>query len=72
MENLQKTALFLTIVGAINWLLVGVFEYNFVAAMFGGDATFLAKIIYILIGISGLINIGLLFYHFEDRKKGLH
>jgi len=42
------------LLGAINWFLVGAFKYDFVAWLFGGAATILARIVYILVGISGL------------------
>ncbi len=65
METLQKAALALTIIGAINWGLIGLFDFNLVAAIFGGmDA--LERIIYTLVGIAGLINIGIFFKHLKD------
>jgi uncharacterized membrane protein YuzA (DUF378 family) len=66
METIQKTALVFTIIGAINWGLVGMFNLDLVAAIFGNLSMF-SKIIYILIGLCGLINIGLLFRHLESR-----
>jgi uncharacterized protein len=47
-------ALVLVIIGALNWLLVGVFQYNLIAAIFAGPLTLLARITYILVGVSGL------------------
>lgn len=67
METLQKTALVLTIIGALNWLLIGLFDFNLVTSIFGGADAFLTKLVYILVGIAGLINIGLLFIHFEGN-----
>ena len=64
METLQKTCLVLTIVGAINWGLVGLLDFNLVASLFG-EETVLTKLVYSLVGITGLINIGLLFMHQE-------
>ena len=52
-------ALILSIIGAINWGLIGLFDFNLVTFIFG-DASVLTKIVYILVGIAGLINIGLL------------
>lgn len=60
MEGLQKSALVLTIIGAINWLLVGLLDFNLVTALFG-EGNIIGRIIYIIIGIAGLINIGILF-----------
>ena len=65
METVQKICLVITIIGAINWGLVGLFNYNLVEAIFG-IGTF-AKIIYTLVGITGLINIGILFNHIEAK-----
>jgi len=61
MNTLQKSALVLTIIGAINWGLVGLFQFDLVATIFGGTDALLARVIYILIAVAGIINIGLLF-----------
>ena len=66
MVILQKIALVITIIGAINWCLIGLFDFNLVATLFE-SAEIIEKFIYILVGISGLINIGILFMNFEDR-----
>ena len=60
----DKIALTLVIIGALNWLLVGLFQYDLVAAICGGSAEILARIIYAVVGIAGLWCISLLF-----RKK---
>ena len=65
MQTLQKICLLLTIIGAINWGLIGIFDFNLVDAIFGAGAI-LSRIIYSLVGIAGLINIYLLFYDFKD------
>ncbi len=58
MHWLGKTALVLVIIGAINWLLVGLFQWDLVAAIFGGeiirDSSVFSRIIYSLVGICGL------------------
>jgi uncharacterized protein len=61
MSGIQRTALFLTIIGAINWGLIGFFQFDLVASLFGGQESILSRIIYSLVGIAGLINLGLLF-----------
>lgn len=66
METLQKTCLVLTIVGAINWGLIGLLDFNLVSTIFG-SGTMLERLIYILVGIAGIINIGILFNHIEDH-----
>ncbi len=67
MSTLQRIALALTIIGAINWGLIGFFNFNLVETLFGND--FLARLIYGLVGIAGLINIGLLFVPSEERSR---
>ena len=62
METLQTSALVITIIGAINWGLIGLFDFNLVEMIFG-TGSLLSQIIYILVGITGLINIGILFNH---------
>lgn len=64
METLQKIALVVTIIGALNWGLVGLFEFNLVEALFGVQ-TVLTRLVYSLVGLTGLINVGLLFMHEE-------
>lgn len=66
MEILQKTCLVLTIIGAINWGLIGLLDFNLVSFLFG-EMTMLSRVVYSLVGIAGLINIGLLFTHLEDH-----
>lgn len=60
MKIIDKIALALIIIGAINWGLIGIFGFNLVAAIFG-DMTIMARIIYALVGVSGLWGIKLLF-----------
>ena len=59
MKVLNNIALTLVIVGALNWLLIGLFGFNLVEAIFG-TFTWLTRIIYILVGLSGLYS--LMFY----------
>ena len=66
METIQKTCLVLTIVGALNWGLIGALDFNLVATLFG-NGTLLERAIYILVGVAGIINIGILFNHIEDH-----
>ena len=66
METIKKIALVLVIVGALNWALVGLFELDLVATIFGSAENMIARIVYILIGICGLICIPILF---DDLDK---
>lgn len=65
METLQKICLVLTIVGAINWGLIGILDFNLVSTIFG-SGSILERIIYILVGLAGIVNIGILFNHIEN------
>ncbi|HZG72935.1 MAG TPA: DUF378 domain-containing protein [Chondromyces sp.] len=69
MSGLQRIALLLTIIGAINWGLIGLFRFDLVAAIFGGQTSGLSRLIYSLVGLAGLINLGLLFKTDEARQK---
>ncbi len=61
MNTLQKICLVLTIIGALNWGMVGLFQFDLIASAFGGADELLPRIIYTLVGIAGIINVGLLF-----------
>jgi uncharacterized protein len=65
MATLQKVALVITIIGALNWGLVGLFQFDLVAALFNGAESVVSRIVYTIVGIAGLINIGLLFDDFD-------
>ena len=65
METIQKTALVFTIIGAINWGLIGLFEFDLVATLFG-DMSMLSRIICVIVAICGLINIGIFFHHLHS------
>ena len=60
MKIIDKIALALVIIGAINWGLIGIFNLNLVDTIFGA-MSIISRIIYILVGISGLWAIRLLF-----------
>lgn len=66
METLQKILLVITIIGAINWGLIGLFDFNLVAMLFGETGMF-TRVIYTIVGICGLVNIGILFNHLESK-----
>ena len=67
METLQKVCLALTIVGALNWGLIGLFDFNLVDTIFG-VGSFLSKLVYIIVGICGLVNIWILMSHIETKQ----
>lgn len=53
MKSLDTVALVLVIVGGLNWLLVGLFEYNLVDSLFGVGSV-LSKVVYVLVGLAAL------------------
>ena len=62
MKVLNSIVLAILIIGAINWGCIGLFNIDLVATIFGGASSMLSKIIYTLVGISGL-------YAFSFFKK---
>ena len=67
MHILKIIAYILVIIGAINWGLIGFFDFDLVAAIFG-EMTLLARIVYGLVGISGLFLVLVhrsIYYHHE-------
>ena len=58
---LDKIALVFVIIGAINWGLVGLFQFDLVAFMFGGPGAILSRIVYTLVALAGIWSISLLF-----------
>ena len=64
MKIIDKISLVLVIIGAINWGLIGIFNFNLVDTMFG-VMSIISRIIYILVGLSGLWTIRLLFVDYD-------
>lgn len=64
----NKFALALTIIGGINWGLIGLFRFDLVAWIFGGSTTIGSRIVYGLVGLAALWCIGLLF---RPREEGI-
>ena len=65
MNTLQKVCLVVTIIGALNWGFVGLLDINLVDLLFGAGAV-VSRIIYSLVGLTGLINVGILFTHLDE------
>ena len=65
MNIVQKSCLFFTIIGAINWGLIGLFNFDLVATLFG-DMSIAARVIYTIVGIAGLVNIMLFFVDLDE------
>ena len=58
---MDTLALILSILGSLNWGLVGIFKFDLVAWLFGGQGSVVSRIVYTLIGLAGLWCISLLF-----------
>ena len=63
---MDTIALILSIIGSLNWGLVGIFQFDLVAWIFGGATAILARIIYTLIALAGIWCISMLFMDDED------
>ena len=62
---LDRISLILIVVGAINWGAIGLFQFDIVAWLFGGQAAILSRIIYTLVALAGIWCLSLLFRHNE-------
>ena len=69
---LDRISLLLSIIGGINWLLVGLFRFDLVAYLFGGQAATVSRIIYTIVGVAALWCISLLFRErvSESEERG--
>ncbi len=65
-KYLDGTALTIAIIGAVNWGLIGLFRFDLVAFLFG-DMSWLSRIVYVLVGISGLYLVSF-FLHLVDNE----
>ena len=70
MMIMNKIALILTIIGGINWGLVGLFSFDLVAWIFGGSAAIMSRILYTIIALAGVWSISMLFM--DDREVSEH
>lgn len=66
MTTLQKVCLCITIIGGINWGVIGLLDFNLVAALFG-EASVISRIVYSLVGLTSIINIGILVMDLDER-----
>lgn len=58
---MERFALILVIIGALNWGLIGLFKFDLVASLFGGEFSMLSRIVYTIVGIAGIYTVSLLF-----------
>ena len=66
---MDRLSLLLVIIGAINWGLIGLFQFDLVSWIFGGQANAFARILYALVGIAGPSSISLLFRRREPAVQ---
>ena len=64
---LDKIALILAIIGGLNWGSIGLFRFDLVAALFGGQTSMASRIIYTLVGVAALWCISLLFRDLRSK-----
>ncbi len=65
---LDKIALILVIIGALNWGLVGLFQFNVITWMFGGDGSMISRIVYTVVALAGIWSVSLLFRDTEASE----
>ena len=65
MNTLQKACLVITIIGALNWGFIGLLDINIIESVFGVGSV-IARVIYSIEGLTGLINVGILFTHLDE------
>lgn len=58
---MDKTALVIAIIGAINWGLIGIFGFDAIGSLFGGQLSMISRIIFTIVGVAGLWCISILF-----------
>lgn len=67
---MDRIALILAIIGGLNWGTVGLFRFDFVAYIFGGQTATASRVIYTLVGLAAIWCISLLFREREVTEKG--
>lgn len=63
---IDKLSFILVIIGALNWGLIGLFNFNLIGAIFGEPANFIGRIIYILVGVAGIY---LIYFWLNTKRK---
>ena len=70
---MNRLALIIAIIGALNWGSIGIFQFDYVAAIFGGQTAIVSRIIYAIVGLAGIWCISLLFreeHEAEELRSG--
>lgn len=68
---IDKISLALVIIGAINWGSIGLFQFDIVAWIFGGQGAIVSRIIYTLVALAGIWCISMLFRNQDDVELGM-
>ena len=66
MSTLQKVCLVVTIIGGINWGLIGLLDFNLAEAIFGASSV-ISRIVYSLVGLTSMINVGILLMDLDEK-----
>ena len=66
---MDRLSLLLVIIGAINWGLVGLFQFDLIAFLFGGQAALVSRVLYTIVGAAGLWSIFMLFTGHEHAPS---
>ena len=66
MSTLQKVCLVVSIIGGINWGLIGLLDFNLVEAIFGASSV-ISRIVYSLVGLTSMINVGILIMDLDEK-----
>ena len=66
---LDRIALLLSVIGALNWGSIGLFQFDLVAFLFGGQDNIISRIVYALVALGGIWCISLLFREREDTDR---
>lgn len=69
---IDKIALVIAIIGGINWGLIGLFQFDLVAWIFGGAASIGARFVYVLVGLAALWCIHILFQRIVPHDAEVH
>ena len=66
---IDKIALILTIIGGLNWGLIGIFQFDLVAWIFGGQSAIISRIVYTLVALAAIWCISLLFSNGNSKDE---
>ncbi len=66
---MNKVALVISIIGSLNWGLMGLFKFDLVGWIFGGTFSIVARIIFVIVALAGIWCINLLFKKLDFREE---